>query len=115
MSQAVTLECGHDARCLRDGACVCCRLRSIVTRSTSTSHLKGATICRHLGEDTGAVIVCLGCGDRRTELKVYSCALHGHCLPWNGGYGLPFCGTCKDRRAPGPAEVAPSAGQGVSG
>lgn len=97
MSQAVTLECGHDARCLRDGACVCCRLRSIVTRRTSASRITRSSICRHLGEDTGAVVVCIGCGDRKTELKVFGCSKHGHCLPWNGGYGLPFCGTCKDR------------------
>jgi hypothetical protein len=51
--------------------------------------------CANLGDETRRVD-CAGCGGKRTQIKVFACAIHGECTIGKRLDGIACCVGCGD-------------------
>ena len=52
--------------------------------------------CKHLGEATGEMVNCRGCGGKTIQNALYGCDLYGSCLPFTLDDAAKCCRICDD-------------------
>lgn len=90
--------------------CACGRLVSADGKTVKhgAARPKPRGPCAHLGAEFRRE-PCTGCKGKRTELKVFACAIHVECTLGKQLEGLACCATCPDYE---PQLTPPAAGPG---
>lgn len=75
---------------------------SSATTAAPTRSARSRPRCVHLGEPTGELRPCAGCGPKGTKAKVQECAVFGECTWLLQVKGLACCKGCTAYIGPNP-------------